>query len=397
MGMRLLRVTVTAAAVAFSGRASGNLPGAVPATADASSRSTLSFVSITAGQEHTCGLTAVGEAYCWGSNSSGQLGAGGVDSERHETPVRVSGGLRFREVSAGFLHTCALDTEGRAYCWGSDEYGQLGVGSRAGSAAPVAVVGGHTFQFLSSGATHTCGLAEGIAYCWGGNWHGQIGDGTLAGDSETPCCRKAPVEVRTEVRFSMISTGGISTCAVGTDRHAYCWGNGSDGRLGIHSGDLRDRDRPTRVATDAVVAGISARGHHACLLDDAGHALCWGQASEGQLAALDRSVTERVDAPVPSAAGHVFANLQVGMYHTCGIERDTHLYCWGSNRFREATGEAERVETPKLLFPRLAIASVRIGGNDFSGHTCALTAAGRVLCWGDNRKGQLGEFAAAPN
>lgn len=397
MGIRILRVFVAVAAAATISRASGSQPGAANATAGVTSPPTLSFVSITAGQDHTCGLTASGDAYCWGSNSNGQLGAGDPDNARHETPLLVSGGHRFRDISAGFLHTCALDAAWQAYCWGSNEYGQLGVGSRTGSFVPLAVSGGLTFQSLSSGATHTCGLAQGVAYCWGGNWHGQIGDGSFDGDAETACCRKVPVAVRTELRFSMISTGGISTCAVGTDRHGYCWGNGSDGRLGIHAGDLRDRNRPTRVATNAAVTAISARGHHACLLDDGGRGFCWGEASQGQLATLDTNVTERTDAPVPVAAGLVFTHIQVGMYHTCGAGRDTHLYCWGSNRFREATGDSEGVRTPKALFPRLAITSVAIGGNDFSGHSCALTTAGRALCWGDNRKGQLGEFAALSN
>lgn len=125
------------------------------------SKQALSFSIISAGQDHTCGLTKAGEAYCWGSNSNGQLGIGNADDERHEIPLRVAGHLHFQSLSAGFQHNCALDADGRAYCWGSNEYGQLGTGSRTQSSEPIAVVDSTKFDSISAGATHTCGVAGG--------------------------------------------------------------------------------------------------------------------------------------------------------------------------------------------------------------------------------------------
>jgi alpha-tubulin suppressor-like RCC1 family protein len=88
---------------------------------------------------HTCGLTSAGAAYCWGDNSSGQLGDGSTTSR--STPIPVSGGLSFSAIIAGSLHSCALTSAGAAYCWGWNFYGQLGDGSTADSSVPVRVVG----------------------------------------------------------------------------------------------------------------------------------------------------------------------------------------------------------------------------------------------------------------
>ena len=142
----------------------------------------LRFTAVSAGGNHTCGLAADSAAYCWGSNGAGQLGDGTTTD--HPSPVRVAGGLSFIAVSAGGAHTCALTATGAAYCWGSNHLpaehsGQLGDGSGNDRSVPVPVTGGLSFKTVSAGGLHTCGLtATGDAYCWGLNREGQLGDGT---------------------------------------------------------------------------------------------------------------------------------------------------------------------------------------------------------------------------
>ena len=104
----------------------------------------LRFISITAGGPHSCGLTAIGIAYCWGANSHGELGDGGV--EPHFTPARVVGDLRFVQIVAGGSHTCGLTSAGTAYCWGANNVGQLGDGTLINRASPTPVAG--SLQFL---------------------------------------------------------------------------------------------------------------------------------------------------------------------------------------------------------------------------------------------------------
>ncbi len=133
--------------------------------------------SLTVGSQHACGLTSGGSAYCWGLNHVGQLGAGSPGAPS-PAPVAVSGGLTFRSLSAGDLHTCGITTSGAAYCWGHGVYGALGTGTTASASAPVAVSGGLTFARLSAGGAHTCGvMTGGVVYCWGFRGSGRLGDG----------------------------------------------------------------------------------------------------------------------------------------------------------------------------------------------------------------------------
>ena len=206
----------------------------------------LRFVIVTAGADHACALTEKGEVYCWGSNQFGQLGNGAADSANHATPQRVRSDLPFDTVVAGFRHTCGIARDGSTYCWGANESGQLGDGTLKSKSLPVRVKSDIRFQSIGPGGTHTCGVsADATGYCWGGNWHGQLGEGSLSGD--TPCCFLSPVRVRTSLRFRSVVAGGIHTCGVTVDSKAYCWGSPQEGRLGSGEDDALTGDRTIAV------------------------------------------------------------------------------------------------------------------------------------------------------
>ena len=290
------------------------------------------FSSLRAGGNHTCGLTASGQAYCWGYNGYGQLGDG-LTANTSE-PAAVSGGLTFAALSAGDYHTCGLTTTGAAYCWGLNSSGDLGDGSTTDRLTPVAVSGGLTFSSISVGQQHTCGLTpSGAAYCWGENGAGELGDGSR---SEL---RPAPVPVSGGLTFSALSAGGAHTCAVTTDGAAYCWGDDSYYQLG-----------------DTLVLQGS-----------------------------------RIPMPVPVSSTLRFSTLTAGHEYTCGLTTGGAAYCWGVNNSSGDLGDGSTVwsrpqpvgGTGGLTFSAIAAMS----GGDF---TCGVAISGPVYCWGDNGFGQLG-------
>jgi alpha-tubulin suppressor-like RCC1 family protein/uncharacterized protein YjdB len=370
-------------------------------TATISILASVTFTSFAAGGAHTCALTGAGSAFCWGRGESGQLGipvptttcttdAGPAPCSM--APVAVSGGLAFIRLAGGGAHTCGLTSDGSAYCWGRNTSGQLGDNSTQSRDTPVPVATDLKFVTIDAGAQHTCGLTDaGTAYCWGLNDRGPLGDGTTTFHS-------APVAVTGDHTFQQIVAGGFDpvsgseveahghTCGLTTGGTAYCWGDNERGQLGTGAADLNAHPEPAAVEGDLTFAFLTAGlGRHTCGLTDAGAAYCWGENTFGALG--DGTTTDR-SAPVPVSGGLVFVQLIAGGFigHTCGVTGSGAAYCWGENE----KGQVGDRSTIDRLEP-----SAVFGGHSFSAidagfrHTCGM-ANGTVYCWGSNGAGQLG-------
>lgn len=246
--------------------------------------------AIDAGWHHTCALTAAGEAVCWGYNRYGQVGNGTTNTAFQAEPV--AGGLRFASVSAGAWHTCGVARNGTTYCWGLNSQAQLGAASDTVQALqPTPVAGGVRLVEVSAGWNHTCGMtASGAAYCWGGNEFGQLGDGASAPDGLPGASR--PNAVKGGTVFKHISAGVMHTCGIEkASGNGHCWGHGTLGQLG--NGNTVDHFLPQRIhlqprgqhSSDRLrFQSLGAGGAtHACGVSTDKAVFCWGTGAAGQL------------------------------------------------------------------------------------------------------------------
>jgi alpha-tubulin suppressor-like RCC1 family protein len=186
---------------------------------------TVRLKRVIAGGRHTCGVTATNQAWCWGAGEAGQLGDG-TTTFRRPTPKLVAGGLSFVQVTAGDNHTCGITSDRKGYCWGGNLKGQLGDNTINDKSKPHLVAAGLSYNTLVAANQFTCGVTTGhVAYCWGSNTDGQLGDGTVL-------TRIKPTPVAGGLSFAGVDPGNLSACGVTTGTRAYCWGFNGYGQVG---------------------------------------------------------------------------------------------------------------------------------------------------------------------
>lgn len=345
-----------------------------------------SLAFISAGEGGACGVTAGGQAYCWGNNPWGALGNGTFTPSG--VPVLVSGGVTFTTVSGSEFNTCGVAKGGQAYCWGAGLFGGLGNGSFDNSTVPVPVAGEITFASLSTarfGLGFTCGVAKGgQGYCWGIDGEGELGNGssTLGVNFETP------VPISGGVTFSSIAAGAFHACGRAKGGELYCWGDNSSGQLGLGftSAFGSGSNVPVRVSTALVFVQISAGAFYTCGVTRAGAGYCWGANGAGQLG--DGSITSRT-APVAITGGLSFASVSAGTTSTCGITKQGAAYCWGSNSFGQlgiGSAGTDPVTSPVPVSGGFTFTSISVG----DGFACGVASKLGTFCWGDNEFGKLG-------
>lgn len=390
------------------------------------------IVAITVGDDHTCGLTNRGGVRCWGSNYDGQLGdgtrtygsatpvnviglAGGVSAisagGRHNCAQMMTGAIRcwghnysgqlgngttnrssmpmdtfglesdVAAISAGYGHSCELTNAGAVKCWGDNMYRQLGSDTPVMRYVPQEVSAASSgVSAISTGSWHTCDLTDaGGVRCWGQNNNGQLGDGTTNGSS-------APVDATglvTGVR--VIAAGAIHTCALTNSGGVKCWGHNGQGRLG--DGTTTKRLTPVDVyGLTSGVSAISAGTWHTCALMNTGGVKCWGWNGNGQLG--DGSQSEQhTPVDVSGLASGVCA-ITAGHSHTCALMNTGAIKCWGENEYGQLGDgtTAERYVPTDVSGLTNEMAAISAGGE----HTCAISVASEVQCWGNNSAGQLG-------
>jgi len=350
------------------------------------------FTAVAAGDQFTCGLVRDGRVFCWGFGESGQLGDSTL--EARALPGPVAGSARYTQLTARGASACALAADGTAWCWGANASGQLGFATEpchpvllavACAAVPGLVEGVTGITALSAPGISTCGVAGEVVWCWGNDLTQHVLVDPL-------------VRIVDTASYAEVAVGGYHACGLTRARALRCWGSSGWGQLGVE-----DRanwvSAPTPAATGRGWAAVAAAANHTCAVDTAGSGFCWGTGYYGLLGLGDSTFVR-----LPKAVADTlrFRAINTGANHTCAVGVAGDVYCWGRNDYgqlgvpgsplcRVTPSPVPCAERPiRLPFTPPDVVAISVG----AWHTCAITESGELWCWGRGTSGQLGNGAA---
>ncbi|WP_426058488.1 RCC1 domain-containing protein [Hymenobacter sp. B1770] len=358
---------------------------------------------LAASTNHSATIKPDGSLWMWGINYEGQLGNG---TTRHSsTPVQVNTqnpATRWTQVATGTSHTLAVTTDGRLYAWGSNAAGQLGTGSNESHARPVAVslppaFAKATWKQVAAGTSHSLALtADGHLLAWGHNATGQLGTGyrrSLTQPVEVPL----PLSAANST-WAYVAAGNGHTLALTADGRLYAWGNNDCGQLGngsTMSTPVPVAVGPSRETAPLRWAHVSAGRSHTLAVTKEGRIYTWGSNRYGQLA-NDQTIVRTLPEPLqlPRRLARVaWAQVAAGDFHSLALSTDGRLVAWGNNCAGQlGDGSTTRQLQPVLVSMPQGSASAkwaRIVSGGF--HSLAYTTDNQLCTWGCNGFGQLGD------
>jgi len=340
---------------------------------------------VSGGYDHTCAVKTNGTLYCWGYNLDGELGDSTLANKN--TPTQAGTDTNWSQVAASYYHTCAVKTNGTLYCWGSNSKGVLGLGSSANSwySSPQQVGSDTNWKQVGGGPRaelHTCAVkTTGELYCWGSDDYGQMGLGT------NPNFYLAPTKVGSDLDWNEVADGYGFTCATKTDNTLYCWGYNFYGQVGDAS--LTNRRTPVQVGSDNTWSNISAGYMNTCGAKSGNTGHCWGYNQYGQ---LGNGTTGFKMIPNQVGSDTNWTQVLTGDMHTCSVKSDNTLFCFGYN-VSGSLGDGTTIKKQVPVQIGGADWSRVEGGNNYAvgAHTCGIKTDKSLFCWGYNMYGQIGD------
>jgi len=359
------------------------------------------WIDLSLGLDHSCAIRDNGSLWCWGNNIQSQLGDG--SSTNSITPKQIGEESNWSNISLGNQFSCGIQTDTTTtsqtlWCWGKNDLSQLGhspVDNKTPSQIDVAI----DWTAVSAGDNHACAInsSNQSLFCWGDNRYGQLG---LNNTSHAA----VPSKEFTQSKWLGVSSGGNHTCAVQDDDSLWCWGNNSTGQLGI--GTTSHQPKPQRVnhIDELNWHSVSSGKDHTCAIDSDFIGHCWGLNEFGQLGngiALNTDTAKRFDlsenwGSVDDNGDLKMGSIDSGALHSCGLKTDVFdttsrtLWCGGINNFGQlGIGSTANQSAPvQIKGPSATLENWQYVATGHY-HSCAITAAGALYCWGKNSHGQL--------
>lgn len=311
--------------------------------------------------------------------------------------------VRFVSLAAGGASVCGLTVEGEAFCWGGNDFGQLGTGDTEMRIVPSPVAGSPRFSTMHQGMTACAVDLLGQPYCWGASGSGVTGNGSISGPTQcvqqfwSVSCHVRPQGVRTAETFREVVNNGSITCGLAATGRAFCWGVYQGGYLGIgvvpdgaapllqcsqrfqgtfFFEDGRCATAPVEVEGKHLFRSIAAGAGQVCGTTQDDELFCWARPTDGD------SVERYRPTKVPGAPP--LAQLSGAGELLCGVTAAGAGYCWGT----AWSSQGFFIEPePTAVGAGIVFSSVTVGGE----HACGATPGGTAYCWGRNHRGQLGD------
>lgn len=366
-----------------------------------------SAVSLSISSSFTsCVITKTGELACWGDDLTGAIGDGGTDLEAKTNPTPVLRASRsIVDISAASSHACAVDSNGAAFCWGSDTWGQLGNGDEAETEqiSPVPVtdldgIAAKAIAIQSHGAASCAILDTGAMKCWGSDNYGQLGDG-----DDGQALESTPVDVMgldgSKEKVVGLTGGNGFTCALLHTGEARCWGRDANSELGDGADDNADEFSPVTVKSidgrESIAVALAGGQSHACATLSTGAVVCWGENGDGQLGDGKRFTDAHSPSPTATLDGVSASavSLACGNYHCCAADSTGRAYCWGNDTSGQVgdgdDGQGDEDEPRQVVGISNAVS---VGAGQDS--SFALLANGSALSWGRDNFGSAGDGPA---
>ncbi len=328
---------------------------------------------------HACALKTDGTVACWGYNNNGQLGNG--SKTQSSKPVAVSNVKDAVAIGAGYYHACAVTKDGKVWCWGDNFYGQLGNGSTTDSTSPVEVKNLSGAKALSMSAYGTCALTHtGKVFCWGDNGDGEAGQ------------KKTTSKVLTAGDTGLsnvvkLSGGYAYQCALKKDGTTWCWGYNFYGNA-HHTTSTTDIESPKLADKMPKAQAIGTAYNTTCVVDLKGDVYCMGyNATYGVLGIGKTSPSDSEDKVWKAVKVDGVVDIAGGYHHMLALKGNGTLTTWGYNNNGQL-GQGTKTNQPTPTPIGMPAGVVQAVGGYYA--SCALLKTGSVWCVGDAYYGQLG-------